>query len=102
MTEAKAMKMLLIICPADCAEGVTGLLEEQGVLGWSEVSGVEGSGKSGRHRGTRAFPGIGSLIFTAVPQEQADRLTEMLEGFAERCSPGEHLHLFQLEALQRV
>lgn len=90
------MKLLMIMYAGASPEHVRAALESHGASGFTEVDGVRGAGASGRVEGTRAWPGTASLFLTAVPTERVDPLTRTLEGCAERCAPGERLHVATL------
>jgi hypothetical protein len=97
------MKMLLILVPSPREGEVLALIEATGVHGYSEVSGVHGAGKSGRHLGTRAFPGSGSVIFTIGPEEETRELAAALGRLAASFEPGEGgLHAFALDTAKVV
>lgn len=91
------MKMLLILAPAPREREIIRLIEAKGVHGYTEIPDVRGSGKSGRHLGTRAFPGAGSVIFTIAPEDQTRELAEALKELAATFEAGEGgLHAFEL------
>lgn len=92
------MKMMLIVASDSRAPEVLHLLDHCAVTGYSVIDGVHGSGKTGRHMGTRAFPGAASLIFTIATEDQAARLVECLGTLSARLDPDEGLSAFQLEA----
>jgi nitrogen regulatory protein PII len=98
----KAMKLLLILCSGERLEGLRALLESHGVTGYTEAPEVKGSGATGRHLGTRAFPGTASMIFTAVDPGRAAELIEALRGFAGACGPGEGVKVFTLDAEEAI
>lgn len=97
-----AMKLLLILCTGEDTDAVRELIDKHHIHGFTEINGLRGSGDSGLHMGTRAFPGSASLIFTAVPAEQSVSLVGDLEELAERCMPGEGLKVFVLDAAEAV
>ena len=96
------LKLLLILCTGDDASKVRQLIDDHHVHGFTEITGLRGSGESGRHMGTRAFPGTASLVFTAVPPAQATPLVAALRQLDETCAPGEGLRVFQLDATEAV
>ncbi len=98
----KEMKLLLILCSSDRVGGVRELLERHGVAGYTEAPEVKGSGATGRHLGTRAFPGMASMIFTAVDPGRAEGLIAALRAFAAACDPGEGVKVFTLDAREAV
>jgi len=96
------LKLLLILCTGDEVDKVRQLIDDHHVHGFTEITGLRGSGETGRHMGTRAFPGTASLVFTAVPAAQAVPLVADLRQLSETCSPGEGLRVFQLDATETV
>lgn len=96
------LKLLLIVCSGDNVAAVRNLIDGHHVHGFTEIGGLRGSGESGRHMGTRAFPGTASLLFTAVPSAQAAPLIAALRQFDKTCSPGEGLRVFVLDATEAV
>jgi len=92
-----ADRLLVIVVPAPRGAGVLALLGEHGVNAFTEIPEVSGSGQSGRHLGTRAFPGASSLIFTFVSAEKAAELATALRALGATFSPAEGgLHAFEL------
>ena len=90
-------RMLVVVSPAERSSQVLALLEEHGVHAFTEIPEVAGSGKSGRHLGTRAFPGASSLIFTFLPETKAAELAAALRELGATFSPAEGgLHAFEL------
>lgn len=90
------MKMLMILCPSDRLEAVQKLVDEHQVHGYSEIAEVRGAGVSGKHMGTRAWPGTSSLVFSVVDDPKVDDLMEAIRALAARCSPDEGLRAFVL------
>lgn len=96
-------QMLMILCADERVEELVRLLDSHPeVSGFTEIQGLQGSGATGRHLGTRAFPGTVSLLFTVGPQEAIAALAEDLRAFAARCRPGQGLRAFSLAARQVV
>lgn len=98
----KPMKMLLILCSGERIARVRQLIEAQAVQGYTEIPQALGAGLTGRHLGTRAFPGTASLIFTALAAEASAGLIESLRGLAAGCSSGEGVKVFVLDAEEAV
>lgn len=87
------MKLMLIVYSGDTPDLVPRLLDRHGVSGWTEIAGAHGAGTTGRHEGTRAWPGEARLYFSAVPSDKADPLAHALGGAANELPPGERLHV---------
>ena len=91
------MKLLLIICSGEHSVDVQRIIDEHEVQTFTELDGLRGSGATGRHLGTRAYPGAVSLLFTAVSDDKAVELVAALRGFSEQCSEGEGLRVFEMD-----
>lgn len=95
--------MLLVLCAEEQVDALVALLDEHPeVSGFTELQGLQGAGSTGRHLGTRAFPGTVSMIFTVGSSEAMGALARDLEAFARRCRPGQGLRAFALAASQVV
>lgn len=90
--------LLLVLCASSHEEAVRDLLEKHGAAGFTEIPEVLGSGATGKHLGTRAFPGESSLIFTVVHEEQMEELVAALREMAASCPPGEGVKVYSLAA----
>jgi hypothetical protein len=95
--------LLMIVCAGERVEELVRLLDEHPeVTGFTELQGLQGSGATGRHLGTRAFPGAVSLVLTVGTAEAMAALGADLARFAEGCRPGQGLRAFALPASQVV
>lgn len=95
-------KLLIILCSGDQIGGVRRLIEAQGIRGYTEIPEVLGAGLTGRHLGTRAFPGSGSMIFTVIDRGRAEELVASLADLAASCPPGEGVKVFELDVREAV
>ncbi len=96
------MKLLVITCASERVDELLKVIDEHEVHAFTEMPGLRGSGTTGRHMGTRAFPGTVSLILTAVSADKADELVRALEGMAQSCAPGEGLRVLVLPVEKMV
>jgi len=95
--------MLMILCAEERVEDLLDFLDDHPeVTGFTELRDLQGSGTSGRHMGTRAFPGSVSMIFTLGEEAVMRTLANDLAGFARDCPPGSGLRVFALKASQLV
>lgn len=95
--------MLMMLCAEERVEELLELLDAHPeVTGFTELQNLQGSGSTGRHLGTRAYPGTVSMIFTVGADEAMKALVDDLKDFAERCRPGSGLRVFALKASQAV
>lgn len=92
------MKMLMIICPDSRQEALRELLGKHAVHAYSEIPGILGEGKTGKHLDNRTWPGKSALIFTAVPDEKESELVATLRQM--KLYPGEGLTAFALPVEQ--
>jgi len=90
------MKMLVIFCAGTRLKEVRRLIDEYEVPGSTEIPEVLGSGVTGRHLGTRAWPGTSSVVITAVAAPKAKELMAALESLARSCSPEEGMRVLAL------
>ncbi len=90
------MKMIMIICPDARREEIRGVIEKHNVHSYSELRDVTGEGATGKHMGTRVWPGKSTLIFTVLPDEKKDELMTALQACARELFPGEGLRAFVL------
>ena len=95
-------RLLMVLCSSRQIAGVRALIEEHGVRGYTEIPQVLGAGLTGRHLGTRAFPGSGSMIFTVIDRGRSDELASALARLAASCAPGEGVKAFELEVREVV
>ena len=95
--------MLLILCAEQEVQALVQLLDDHPeVSGFTELQNLQGSGSSGRHLGTRAYPGTVSMIFTVGSEDAMNTLAADLRDFAERCRRGQGLRVFAMPATQVV
>ncbi len=94
--------MLMILCAEERVEELIGFLDRYDVGGFTELQGLQGAGSTGKHLGTRAFPGTVSMLLTVGAAAEIARLTAGLEEFAKGCRPGQGLRVFAIHASQVV
>jgi len=95
--------LLMIVCAEERVDELVRLLDAHPeVTGFTELQGLQGSGATGRHLGTRAFPGTVSLVLTVGSAEAMAALGADLARFSKGCRPGEGLRAFALPATQVV
>lgn len=71
---------------------ISQLLDENRVTGYTDCGTVHGAGATGRHEGTRAWPGSSELIFTVVEETKLEELLAALRGEVDRLRGDERLH----------
>ncbi len=95
-------QMLMILCAEERVEELVALLERYDVAGFTELQGLQGAGSTGKHLGTRAYPGTVSMFLTVGSGEEIARVAEGLGEFAKDCRPGQGLRAYALQASQVV
>lgn len=96
------MKMLMVLCSSASLEDAQKVIDEHEVEGYTTILDVQGSGVTGKHLGSRAWPGTSSLIFAVLEDAKVERLLSALEELARGCSPGEGLRMFVLPVEQMI
>jgi|CXWL01.1.fsa_nt_gi hypothetical protein len=94
------MKLVLFLYLGSDPEHLQRLVHSLGLPGYTDLGEVHGAGRTGRHEGTRAFPGGGSAMFSVVPTEQVPAV--MAAAAAVELPPGERLHAFVLPVEQAL
>lgn len=92
------MKMLMVVYTGTRPQRVASLLEAHHAAGYTEFRNGHGAGATGRHEGSRAWPGESTLFVSVVPQEQSDELVTSLRDAAGALPAGERLHVAVLPA----
>ena len=70
------MKLLMIVVDEAKKEELAVVLEEAGVVGYTEISRAVGMGLTGPRLGSRAFPRTSAVVFTILPPVALDALRE--------------------------
>ena len=92
------MRLLLIVVDSDHKEDVERILDAEAIEGYSEVPTVLGKGKTGKKKGSRAFPGSSTLFFTAISGDTCAGLCDELKSLRDRYGKEEGLRVFTLDA----
>lgn len=72
---------------------ISSVLEAHRVPGFSVLHDVTGAGTHGRIEGTRAFPGIGTMLVSVVEDERVEPLRAALREAGGALPAGESLHV---------
>jgi hypothetical protein len=104
--QTEARTFCLIIFPMGIEESITGILDEVGVPGFTQLEKVTGRGQRGRHFDTPIWPGADYAIFTVTTPPQAAKLSESIVDFGrglEQQSRGLYgVHVFTWPCQQAV
>jgi hypothetical protein len=77
--------MLFIVCEANVDERVIRILTDIGVTGYTRFTDAFGSGAHGRREGSPVWPGLNSIIMTAMPDDLVESFRQEVEALqAER------------------
>lgn len=87
------MRMFMLMYSGPKSARVEEILERHDVHAWTSYAGGHGSGRTGRHEGTRAWPGETTMVLSVVPVANADALAAALEQEAKALPAGERLHM---------
>ncbi len=87
------MKMLMVVYTGTSPHRVASLLDAHHATGYTEFRNAHGAGTTGRHEGSRAWPGESTLFVSVVPHERSDELLTALRGAAGALPTGERLHV---------
>jgi len=72
------MKMLMIVARDSMLSELEDLLRNNGINAYTIINNVMGKGLTGRLYGTFLQPDINSIIFSALPSDQAERAVSAL------------------------
>ncbi len=86
------MKLLLVVYTGPNPRAVAELLDRNRIAGYTWYAPAHGSGRTGRHEGTRAFPGEETIYFSMVPDEAATQVLPALTAWQQTAPEGERLH----------
>jgi hypothetical protein len=92
------MKLLVVIVDHQRLEDLLAVLRRSGITGYSVVPSVFGAGETGRHLGTRAFPGENTMVFALVSKLEFEGLRAELQRFGEGLGAGEAFKVMGLDA----
>jgi nitrogen regulatory protein PII len=84
------MKMVMVIFRQSLEEDILRLLEELHVQAFTESPKVFGVGQAGGAFASFDWPSHNCMIFSALPDDQAERVVERLKAFHDRLSQGQH------------
>ncbi len=87
------MRMFMLMYSGPTPGRVEEILERHDVHAWTSYTGGRGAGLTGRHEGSRAWPGETTLVMSVIPAVNAEALAAALEQEAEALPAGERLHV---------
>lgn len=86
------MKMLMLVYSGANPRRISSLLDAH-ASGYTEFGNGHGTGSTGRHDGSRAWPGESTLFISVVPSPAAESLADALRDASARLPAGERLHV---------
>lgn len=87
------MRMFILMYSGPTPARVEEILERHDVHAWTSYAGGKGAGSTGKHHGTRAWPGETTTVMSVVPAANAEALAAAIEQEADALPGGERLHL---------
>ena len=90
------MKLVLLLHAGPAGDRLHRVADALGLAAHTDLGVVHGAGASGRHEGSRAFPGDGHAMFAVVEDGRADQLAADLARVRADLPPDERLHAFIL------
>lgn len=87
------MKMLMLVYSGPAPQRISSLLDRQHAGGYTEFRNAHGTGSTGKHEGSRAWPGESTLWVSVLPEAQSDELVGTLRAETAKLPPGERLHV---------
>jgi len=92
------MKLLLVITEQEALPAFERAFLETGDRGFTVAPRVFGRGRSGLHAGNRVHPGASGMIFTVVPDAEADATLRFLRETRDKAGVGAHTKIYSLPA----
>ena len=100
------MKLVLIVFNFIYDEPIRAMIERLRIPGFTEVHRVFGTGESGKHFGTHAFPGHDTMLLAVVSEERVgsflDEIVQFKRGLADRARRHGGIKAFVLPVEQMV
>ncbi len=90
------MKLVLLLHVGPEGERLHQVAQSLGLGAHTDLGVVHGAGASGRHEGSRAFPGAGHAMFAVVDDARAESLPQELVRVRAGLPVDERLHAFVL------
>jgi len=94
------MKMLMIILDENHKEELEVFLDGAGIVGYTEVAPVRGSGRTGPRLGSGAFPKTSALVFTFLADDALETLKAGLDDFCTECGEQPRMIAWSAEEVQ--
>jgi hypothetical protein len=94
------MKLVLFLHAGPDGDRLHRVADALGLSAHTDLGVVHGAGRSGRHEGSRAFPGDGRAMFAVVEDSRAAALMPDIQRIRDTLPEGERLHAFVLPVEQ--
>jgi len=92
------MRMLMVITDSEALPEFERGFLESGDRGFTVVPKVFGRGKTGLRAGDRVHPGGSSLLFSVVPDAEAEATLSFIKAIRDRARVGDVTKLFSIPA----
>lgn len=86
------MKLLLVIYSGSQSQLVPELFDAHDAGGYTQLGQAHGAGATGKHTGTRAWPGGAAVFFSIVPADRLPALLDAIQTKTKELHAGERLH----------
>ena len=96
------MKMLMVVGNEELLPDMQRIIDEHEVHGYTEFTGLSGSGTTGRRMGTRTWPGRVALVITAVGDDKLEALVGAFKSLCDACYPSQGIRVFVLPVEQMI
>ncbi|HET9066611.1 MAG TPA: hypothetical protein VFN22_12395 [Gemmatimonadales bacterium] len=96
------MKLVLFLHAGLSEDRLHQIAEQLALPAHTDLGVIHGSGSSGRHEGSRAFPGSGRAMFAVVEEAHAERLLPDVRRIRDALPPGERLRVLILPVEQML
>jgi hypothetical protein len=90
------VRLLVVVSDSEAMKSFERGFVESGDRGFTIVPKVIGRGRTGLRAGDRVHPGGLSLLFTAVPEAEADETLAFLRGIRDRAGVKQSTKIFAL------
>jgi hypothetical protein len=86
------MKMLTIICRQPLEDEVIGLFTRTEVQGYTVISNLRGTGKTGVVPGPHSWSGLNSLVLAVMPDDLVEQVVSGLRSLHDQRAQERHGH----------
>lgn len=96
------MKLVLFLHAGPTGDRLHQVAERLGLAAHTDLGVIHGAGASGRHEGSRAFPGDGRAMFAVIEDARAAALLPDVQRIRDELPAGERLRVLILPVEQML